>query len=425
MIMAKLKGKRLLVLGGNSWAHAIREYTWNNGIVMIVAGNNPNTKLFELADEAYDINTTDSERMKKLIIDKNIDGVYLGGNEPVISKACEYVNEVGLPCYCNKKQWESLQNKKEFKKCCIDAGLPVVPQYNIEEEIVLPYSAFPVITKPADGCGSNGFSVCNNNKELIEGYEKAKNNSDTGSVIVEKYVNNSGHVVFYTVTDGKIVFSGLSDKFPVRFEKQGSYVGGLFLYESPFVEQFRDKFECSLQRMVDNLSIKEGTFWIEVFHDGDNYYFNEAGFRYGGSVSIYPVDYLHNINQVASDIYFALTGESKIYGHESLFKLTRSKKKHYAIYPLYVKPGKISSIEGINELNSNECVIKVLQAKNVGTTIMETGSFGQAIILIHLVFDSNDELVKALDYVHETVIVKDEHGSNMVDRMLLTREFVR
>lgn len=418
-MMRELNNKRLLVLGGNSWAEAIKEYTQKNGITMVAAGNNINTKLFMLADETYDINTTDKEKMKEFIISKRIDGVYLGGNESVIAKACEYVNELGLPCYCNKKQWECMQNKSLFKKCCIEAGLPVVSQYVLDEKFIsLPDDAFPVITKPVDGCGSNGFSVCNNNMELVDGIERAKLYSESGSIIVEKYVNNSGHVVFYTVTNGKIYFSGISDKYPVKFQKQGSYVGGLFVYESKFAAEFRDKFENSIQKMVDNLDIKEGTFWIEVFHDGNAYYFNEAGFRYGGSVSIYPVDYLHKINQVASDIYFCLTGESKIIGHDSLFDQSVPKKSNYAIYPVYVSEGVICSIGGKDELMNNENIVKVIQTKEDGTVIIDTGSFGQAVLLVHLIFNKTEELLQILDFVHRTIKIHDKNGNNIVTRMV-------
>lgn len=417
--MCKLKNKRLLVLGGNSWADAIRKYTKDNGIIMIAAGNNPNTQLFELADECYDINTTDSEKMKELIPSKQIDGVYLGGNEPVIAKACEYVNELHLPCYCTKIQWECLQNKSIFKQCCINAGLPVVPQYYIvENDCSLDNNVFPVITKPVDGCGSNGFSVCKNNDELKMGYEKAKENSLSGQVLIEKYVSNQGHVVFYTVSDGKMVFSGLSDKYPVRFEKQGSYVGGIFIYNSKYVEQFRLKFEDKIQNMISNLNIKEGTFWIEVFHDKDEYFFNEAGFRYGGSVSIYPVDYLYGINQVASDIYFALTGESKIYGHDSLFAKSVIKHRYYAIYPVYVKPGTITSIKGIDELKENSNILQVLQAKSIYSVVADSGSFGQAAVLVHFGFDNYEELPVLINQIHSRLFIYNEVGHSMITRML-------
>ena len=414
----ELCGKRLLVLGGNSWKKAIKTFANENGIKIICAGNNPNAGINSIADEYYNVDSTNHDSMKDLISNKKIDGVYLGGNEIVISHACEYVNDLGLPCYCKKEQWSLMQNKEMFKQCCINAKLPVVPQYFIDENnISLSENIFPVITKPVDGYGSNGFSVCKNVDELINGYLKAKNNSLSGKVLVEKFVRNQGNVVFYTVTNGRIVFSGLSDKYPVRFKEHGSYVGGLFVYESKNVDEFRSKYESKIQQMINNIGIKEGTFWIEVFHDGCEYYFNEAGYRYGGSVSIYPVDYLYNINQVASDIYYALTGVSKIYGHSSLFDNLENRKRHYAIYPVYVSSGKISKIK-ISDKLYNENILFVILAHGIGEVINNSGSFGQAVMLIHIIFNSFRELKATINQINDNIIIYDENNNNMIIKML-------
>ena len=66
--------------------------------------------------------------------------------------------------------------------------------------------------------------------------------------------------------------------------------------------------------MFKSIGLYEGSIWIEVFHDGDEYYFNEVGYRYGGSISVYPIDYLSGINQIYRDLYYAIvvsTGREK------------------------------------------------------------------------------------------------------------------
>ena len=348
MRFPELNGKRLLILGGSLWKEAIKDFADENNITLIATGNDQSAGIFEIADETYNVNSTDSEAMKKLIREAHIDGVYMGGSEAVISSACKYINELGMPCYCTHEQWEYLQNKSNFKELCIKNGLPVVPRYDTKHGIehAVEDKDYPVITKPTDGCGSSGFSVCYNLNDLKYGYQIAKKESPTGSVIIEKFVPNDGVVVFYTVSEGTIIFSGLEDKYPVRYEKQGSYVGGLFVCESDITNEFREKFESKIEKMIQSIGIKEGSFWIEVFHCGDEFFFNEVGFRYGGSASIYFVDYKHNINQVAADIYYALTGKSKVEGFKSLIPNSIPKKKFYAVYPIYSRAGKIVEVSG-------------------------------------------------------------------------------
>lgn len=414
-----LQGKRLLLLGGSLWKNVIKQFAEENGIVLIATGNNMSAGIFDIAEEKYNVNSTDFSSMKELIINKHIDGVYMGGAEPVINSACCYLNELSMPCYCTKTQWDFLQNKKNFKKLCIQMGLPVVPQYEINpKDIHLEINKYPVITKPSDGSGSNGFSVCFNDEELSKGYNIAKKESTLGNVIIEKFVKNKGNVVFYTVSNGIIYFSGLSDKYPVRYEKQGSYVGGLFVYESRFTDEFRKKFEEKIQKIITYLKVKEGTFWIEVFHNDNDYYFNEVGFRYGGSVSIYPTNYFYGINQVASDIYYALTGKSKIFGHSSMIPSTVPHKKYYAIYPVHLLPGKIEHIMGGDKIKSNSCIVTLLKAKKIGDIINDTGSFNQVFSLIHFVFDDIDELKILLEFIRKSLIILDSNGNDMVNHLL-------
>ncbi|NLY08796.1 MAG: ATP-grasp domain-containing protein [Tissierellia bacterium] len=423
--MKNLTGKRLLLLGGSMWKEAISEFARDNGIVLIATGNDPSAGIFEIADECYDIDSTDADRMKKLIIEKNIDGVYMGGNEQVISVACEYINELNMPCYCTKEQWDHLQNKKHFKKLCIEHGLPVVPQYQINfDEITLGVDSldFPVITKPADGCGSSGFSVCHNNKELQEGYIKALNTSPSGDVLVEKFVKNKGIVVFYTVSNGQLYFSGIEDKYPVRFHEGQSYIGGVFIFESRKKNEFRGKFENKIQQMFKSVGIKEGSLWLEVFVDGDNYYFNEMGYRYGGSVSIYPVDYFYHYNQVAADIYYSLTNESRIEGFPSLISTTLERKNHYCVYPIQVREGTIRQIVGIDKILQCNNVVGIPISMKVGQAVKHTGTFFQTFALLHFVFDSKEEFRKTIRDSLTNLKVIDKSGRNMVSPLFNAEE---
>jgi carbamoylphosphate synthase large subunit len=426
--MKDLNGKRLLLLGGSMWKEAISTFAKDNGIVLIATGNDPSAGIFEIADECYDIDSTDADGMKKLIIEKNIDGVYMGGSEPVISVACEYINELNLPCYCTKEQWDHLQNKKHFKKLCIEHGLPVVPQYEINiDEITqeLDCLDFPVITKPADGCGSNGFSVCNNWNDLLSGYQKAKSNSLSGNVLVEKFVNNESIVVFYTFSDGKMYFSGIEDKYPIKYEKHGSYVAGMHIFESRCKNEFRQKFENKLKEMFSHLQIREGSLWIEVFFDGKNYYFNEAGYRYSGSVSIYPIDYYYQINQVAVDIYYSLTGKSQINGFRSLIDNLVPRKKYYCIYSIHLKEGKIKDVQGIPEVLQLNNVIAFPTTKKINDVVVSTGTVSQVFAFLHFVFDSNEEFSTTIRKMNDNIRIVDENGCNIIANMLNKAHFNR
>ena len=340
----------------------------------------------------------------------------MGGSEVVISAACKYINELGMPCYCTHEQWEYLQDKAKFKELCIKHGLPVAKRYSAENGIenAVPESDYPVITKPTDGCGSNGFSVCRDPGELKAGYERAAAASPSGSVIIEKFVKNDGVVVFYTLSGGEAIFSGLEDKYPVRFEEQGSYVAGMHLFGSLLTDKFRALYEEKLKELFRDIGLKEGPVWIEVFYDGENFFFNEVGYRYSGSVSIYPVDYYVGINEVASDIYFALTGESLLYGFKSLCRKELERKNRYAIFCVHVSPGTITSVSGIERLEALGNVAVVSKTKELGDTVRSTGTVGQTYAYVHFTYSDDGELKEMLRTIRRELKVKDENGNDMI-----------
>lgn len=419
--MKSLNGKRLLLLGGSMWKEAIRQFADEQGIVLIATGNNSNAGIFQIADESYSIDSTDNHAMKKLILDKNIDGVYMGGSESVISHACEYINDLNLPCYCTKEQWECLQNKKYFKDLCIKHQLPVVSRYDIEPKDVLEKGInlpFPVITKPTDGCGSSGFSVCRDYEEFIQGYNKASENSESGEVIIEDFVDNNGIVVFYTISKGIAYFSGIEDKYPVKYDTTGSYVAGTLIFESKCTTDFRQKYESKIQKLIDDIAIREGSLWIEVFYDGEKYYFNEAGYRYGGTVSIYPVNYLYKYNQVAADIYYALSGESKITGFPSIIKSGIKRAKKYCIYAIHIKPGIIGSIEGIQEICAQTNVVAFPITATVGQKIYDSGTISQVFGFLHFVFDTAEEWKNTIEMALSKLKILNNDNDNLVNVMI-------
>ena len=85
----RLRGKRLLLIGGSNFAQEILAYTKKNGVRIIATGNRGNTPLKEIADERYDVNTTDVPKMIELAQRTHIDGIFAGGSEPNIFAAIQ------------------------------------------------------------------------------------------------------------------------------------------------------------------------------------------------------------------------------------------------------------------------------------------------------------------------------------------------
>lgn len=396
---------------------SIRQIADAYGIYLISVSNDPNAEIFDVSDEKYIISSTDSAAMKAFIREHSIDGVYMGCSEPVISVACQYIAELGLPCYCTKKQWEYLQNKRNFKSLCINHDLPVVPRYTVDEIKKDMDNILPVITKPADGCGSNGFSICTNQEELEHGVDFARENSPTNTEIIEKFVSNDAICVFYTFSDGIGHFVGSEDKYPVQYQN-GGFVGGLYTFKSFEEDSFRKKYEEKILALFNDIGIKEGCIWIEIFRDRGKYYFNEIGYRIGGSLSVYPVAYMSGINQLATDIYYALTGESEIITEPSLINEGFYASKKYCVYTVHAKPGVVKAYKGEDLLRNHPNIVMVTRTKHINDIIPDSGTFAQVASLVHFVFDTIDECRNMVELIHNTLRIIDENGNNMLMRKI-------
>lgn len=417
--MQDIRGKRLLLLGSSVWKDLIKSFADYYGVRLFFAGLYP-APLDDIVEEYYRIDTTDPEVMIPFVREHQFDGVYMGGSEFIVSHACTWINQLGLPCYCEKEQWDILQDKARFKDLCIEHGLPVVPKYAVDPDNIagsVPEKEYPVITKPTDGSGSNGFSVCHNAEELEKGYKAAAECSPTGSVICEKFVNNNATAVFYSICGEKIVFCGTEDKIPIQYEKQGSYVAGLFTFPSTFEKEFRDLFEEKIIKMFKTIKLYGGSIWMEVFHDGDSYYFNEVGYRHGGSFSFYPLNYLYNVNQFYFDLYYALTGESKLTSFPSLIPDFIEKNLKYCIYPIHCNAGKVAEEKGIDEIKKKypNKIVVIPHKSNIGDIIQDTGSFAQIFCLFHFTYKSQDECLEMIRYIQEKYQVIDVEGNNLVN----------
>lgn len=410
----ELRNKRLLVLGGSAWIDIIRAFANENQIQLVTVGNDPKSLLASLG-EYHNIDSTDHEQMKDFIKQFDIDGVYIGSNETVIRHALEYLDELNLPHYCTLKQWDSLMNKRSFKELCIKHGIPVSPSYQWKPSEPVTFD-FPVIVKPADGCASVGITICDSEERLESAYQFALDNSPSGEALIEKLVNNTGMDVFFQITDHDVEFCALGVNYPVQLKEGAGSVAGARVLPSRYTDEFRNRFEGKLNRLFKDVGLYQGLIWMEVFHDGDDYYFNEVGYRPNGSLSIIGIDYLCGINTVAADIYYALTGKGVSHGFSTLIlkeSIPRTKKK-VCEYWVASKPGTIGSISGVNDIKAYPNVLAAFPKYSLGSVIPNTNGFAQNFCVIHFAYDDENEMRETIGFIKKTIKLTDCNGEDMI-----------
>lgn len=409
--MNNLKGKRLLLLGSNFWKDDLKQYAKENGIYLIFAGLYPGV-LDTIADEHYRIDTTDPSVMIPFIKEHNIDGVFMGGSELIISKSCDYINQLGYPCYCTKHQWDLLQDKKAFKDLCKKYKVPTVPEYGIDDN--LSEKDFPVIVKPVDGCGSRGITVCYTQDEFEKAKTKALEDSPTKQILIEKYIDNGGvtNLVKYVAIDGKYYLEAMGDRYVLN---KGLITANSF-YPSKYIDLWmnkNDKHLCDMLR--EGVGLKNGVVAIQTLPDGDNLYAYECCFRLTGGVTYKMTEATSGNNSMKMLLRHVLTG--KMCEPEEIKLIDPYFKGMFcSSTAIPLREGTIASIEGVDNILKMKSVINFLPYYEVGNTITKKhlNTLDQLYARIMVLGKDIEDVFEVLKDIRNVLKIKDTEGNNMI-----------
>lgn len=414
--MKDLTGKKLLILGGKPiGSREVVSAAKSMGVYTIVTDYLPveSSPAKQIADEMWSVSTSDIDQLAELSKKAGVNGIYAGVHEFNIRQMIKLCKILDLPCYCTMDQWNALENKANFKKACKEHGISVTREYFIDENSLegLDEIEYPIITKPADGSGSRGFSICYDRDQLLEAYQKAKSFSETGSVLVETFMDYRYSVIInYTIIDGEVIFSGISDKRSKKVFDNGAPIMSLQVYPSEFEAEYIANVDSKAKEMLKALGLKNGVIWIEAFCKNGKFTFNELGFRFGGSLTYYPVMYYAGIDQLSLQIEYALLGKN-----DSNYREQRGKEfKNYCVLPTHLKPGRVKRIDGMENLQNKPYFYMFVPVHFEGDQIQSWGSAQQVFAYIHFLADSRTDISSIQEDIMKTLHVYDDEDNEML-----------
>ena len=168
-------------------------------------------------------------------------------------------------------------------------------------------------------------------------------------------------LAFYENIGRKPRFIGKEDIIPVKFRKQGTNVGGLFTFDTENPKGFH----------LENIDADEKIAWM---------------------------DSLGNKGYCSSNFVFP--------------------GNHHGVYPVYLWPGTIAKIEGIEDIANNPKVLKVEQLKPVGTSVLDSGTFEQCFALVHFSYETTEDCGDVIRFIHKHLKVWSGIGKDLVFKML-------
>lgn len=181
--------------------------------------------------------------------------------------------------------------KKEIVDCARRHGVPVAPDWLVENGQIPADIEYPVITKafsPVEGCYKGDFHICMNEAELKAAFEGI----ESDMVFIQKYIDKKTETTYegFSYNHGKGMYVGV----------QTDYIYPTKGYYSPLMNVY-PRVDASLQERLNNMLAEigfEGIWEIEFLVDKDDQlYFLEINFRhatwgYSANVAGSPLPYL-------------------------------------------------------------------------------------------------------------------------------------
>lgn len=412
-----LLGKKLLVLGGKPIG-SIELVTRAKelGLYVIVTDYLPveQSPAKTIADEVWDISTAEVDILVTKCREQKVDGILTGVHEFNINRMLDICAKLNKPCYCSPSTWIYCDDKIKFKRLCQENGIPVARKYDVDlqDSKLLQSVPFPVVVKPVDGSGSRGFKVCHNLDELKNGYENALNYSPGKKVLIEDYMPYDSVIIHYTMDKGRCYFSGIADKYSAKFSSTGAPVMGIQIFPARGKSEYLEKLNAKVCDMFENAGFEDGPIWIEAFYNGKgNFVFNEMGYRFGGSLTYYPVQYFYGIDQLDLLIHSAF---NIVDSDLPLYEENSVPKHKYCILPVHVKAGIVTKILGIEEICHRKDVYAYVPVHFEGDEIKDWGSAQQVFCYLHLLFDTPDDLLSSIKEILNVLKALDSNGVNLL-----------
>ncbi|WP_350291616.1 carbamoyl-phosphate-synthetase [uncultured Croceitalea sp.] len=412
--------KKLIILGGNPETGVLVEVANSMGIHTIVIDPNPDAPAKKFAAKTYDIDGFDIDGIVAIARKENVNGVLVGVADILVKPYREICERLDLPCYANEKTIEAFCSKDGYKRYCSKYGVQDIPGIYLTQDnnVKKPENIeWPLMVKPVDSGGGVGMKICRDEEDYIATVKNVFKYSKKGVVLVEKYMDShcDDMAVYYTFKDGIPYLSATYDRYLTRLQGDSSPIAIGTVYPSKYTELFLKDVHPKLCEMFSGLEVTTGVLNIQFFVENNVFYSYDPGFRLQGEAPHIHLAHINGFDHREMLINYALSGT---FGEDDFSEkndVMMNGKSACSVWVL-LKDGKISSIEGLENIKSHENVNFIVERFKVGDTVQEewVGTERQVIFRIYTAADSIFGINQTIEDIKNVLKIKDSNGEDMI-----------
>jgi carbamoylphosphate synthase large subunit len=261
--------KKLMLLGGLRYLLPAIKAAHEQGYYVITADYLPNNIAHKYSDEYVNVSIIDKEAVLKVAKEKQIDGIMSYAVDPGVVTASYVQKEMSLPAFGPYESVDILQHKDKFRAFLAKNGFNV-PQAKGFDSIEaameeIDWYPWPVIVKPTDSAGSKGVTKVEKVEELKPALEWAMENSLSGHIIVEEFIDKLG------CSSDCDCFSLNGELKVCVFNAQhfdlnaaGPYVPAAYSWPSTFGDENEAILRSEIQRLLTLLNMQTCLYNVET-----------------------------------------------------------------------------------------------------------------------------------------------------------------
>ena len=392
---------RLLIIGASILQLPAIQKAKQMGFYVGVVDYNPDAVGIRYADEYFPVSTIDVDgvvEVAKRFAPKGI--VTLATDMPMrsVARACEACRLPGVSYETAMKATDKGLMIEAFEENGVAHPWFFVAEDREAFERVLGEVTYPCIMKPTDNAGSKGVVKCSDRTELIARYAYSSQESRSGAVIIEEYMEGPEFSVEVLVLQGQPYVIQITDKLTTG-EPFFVEMGHSQPTRQPAEQQ--EKIRDLAVRAVRAVGILEGPAHVEMILTKDGPKMVELGARLGGDcITTHLVPLSTGIDMVRETIEIACGKTPKI---DPAFS------KGSAIRYLQGECGRrLKAVKGVEAARQVPGVRQVSITKEIGDVIGEIRNSSDRFGFVIAQGDTAQEAIEICEAAMKCIVIEYE-----------------
>ena len=396
----------MLIIGGGVFQVPAIKTAKSMALKVVVTDYNPEAEGMLLADYPIEVSTRNINltvnTAKQFHRTCPLDGVMTVGTDAsqTFAAVADALNLPGIPFEVAERATDKIKMRQVLK----EKGVPVPdfrPIWTLEEcQQAIQDMPLPLVIKPCDNMGARGVRKIERLDDLISAFREAKEASISGKLILEEFMEGPELSLDALVFEGSIHITGVADRI---IERAPYFVEIGHTLPSALPEKQQSRAVAVFKQAIFALGIDIGAAKGDIKITPEGPKIVEIAARLsGGWMSAYTYPLSTGVNLYKAAIQIAL-GETPtdLKPKTSLVSAERS---------LLPPPGKILSIQGVEEARKIKGVKEIILMKEAGDMAEEPRSNLGKVGYVITVGKTREEAIRINDLARE--ILKIEIGAS-------------